>query len=216
MLRKLNRLDEASDLAQRSYVKAQEGHNELLLAQSLMERARIAIEKKNYDDATTLLNEVEPLMHKQLRPTHYAFGILASYRAMIAQARGDLTLALKLANQGVDIGEGALKSRAGSYAFPGLLLTRSDIELASGRPDPALADANRSLSLLRASIGNGYSAKIGAAYLAQAHALAAQGHTIETRAAAQSAAQQLAQAVGPDHPDTLSALALAGAPAPTR
>jgi len=215
MLRKLNRLDEASDLAQRSYTKALKGHNEILVGQSLMELARIALDQKNYESANTLLNELEPLMRKQLRPTHYAFGILASYRAMAAQRKGDLTVALKLANEGVDIGEGALKSRAGSYAFPGLLLTRSDIELASGQPELALADANRALSLLRASIqAGGYSAKIGAAYLAQAHALSAQGHTTEARAAAQSAAQQLTVAAGPDHPDTLSALTLVNSSVP--
>ena len=217
MLRKLNRLDEASALARQSYAKAQEGHNEFLVAQSLMEQARIAIEQKNYEDATARLNEVEPLMRKQLRPTHYAFGILASYRAMIAQAEDDLPLALKLANLGVEIGDGALKSHAGSYAFPGLLLARSDIELAFGQPDPALADANRALSLLQASIQpGGYSGKIGAAYLAQAHALFAQGHAAEARAAAQSAAQQLTQAVGPDHPNTIKALALASPSTPTR
>ena len=211
MLRKLNRLNEAADLAKRAYDQAQSGHNDVLAGQSLMERARIAIDQKDYPQATRFLDQVEPIMRAHLRPTHYAFGNLDSYRAMIARGQGDLQSALKLSNNAVLIGEGALKSRgAGSYAFPSLLLTRSDIELALGQQDLALSDAGRALSLFQSSLQTGqYSSKVGSAYLAMARALDAQGHKEEARAAAQSAAEQLQHALGPDHPDTITALTMA-------
>ena len=51
---------------------------------------------------------------------------------------------------------------------------------------------------------------LGAAYLALARALHAQGKHDEARIAARSAVEQLSAAVGPDHPDTHSALQIAG------
>jgi tetratricopeptide (TPR) repeat protein len=58
MLRKLNRLDEANDYAQRSYEEAQKEHNPLVTSQSLLERARIAISQHRYADASELLSQV--------------------------------------------------------------------------------------------------------------------------------------------------------------
>jgi hypothetical protein len=49
------------------------------------------------------------------------------------------------------------------------------------------------------------------AYLALASALEAQGKHDEARAAARSAAEQLQNALGPDHPDTRRALQFAEA-----
>jgi hypothetical protein len=55
-----------------------------------------------------------------------------------------------------------------------------------------------------------FSSATGHAYLALAAALAAQGKSNETRAAAHLAAEQLQSTVGPDALDTRSAYQLAG------
>ena len=150
MLRKLDRLDEAADYAQRSYEKAQSEHNQLVTSQSLLERARIAISQHKFTQASELLSELEPQMRKHLPPGHYAFAALAADRARIALGEGDLALALQFANESVAIGETAVKAGgAGAFALPGYLLTRSSIELASGNLDPAVADSNRALALLK-------------------------------------------------------------------
>jgi tetratricopeptide (TPR) repeat protein len=80
MLRKLNRLDEASDYAQRAYDKARGAGNQIVTGQSLSERAQIAIAQKNFAAASAYLSELELLIRKNLPPTHYAFANLASAR----------------------------------------------------------------------------------------------------------------------------------------
>jgi eukaryotic-like serine/threonine-protein kinase len=211
MLRKLNRLDEAADYAQRSYDEAQNEHNQLVIGQSLLERARIAISQHKFAEASELLSEVEPQMRKHLPPGHYAFASLATDRAKIALGEGDPALALQLSNQSVAIGESALKSGGqGTFAFPGFLLTRSNIELASGSMDQAVADSNRALVLVKANAPpNSFSSTLGYAYLALARALDAQGKHDDARAAALSASGNLERCLGPDHPDTRNAVQLA-------
>jgi tetratricopeptide (TPR) repeat protein len=211
MLRKLNRLDEASDYAQRAYDKARGAGNQIVTGQSLMERAQIAIAQKNFTAASAYLSEFEPLIRKNLPPTHYAFANLASARSAIAQGEGDLALALQLASQAVAIGEAGLKQGQGSFAFPSHLLRRSSTELASGKMAEALADANRALKLLQAKAQPGsFNNKIGYAFLAYARALDALGKHDEALTAAKSAFENLEQSVGSDHPDTRSARQLAG------
>ena len=211
MLRKLNRLDEASDYAQRAYDKARGAGNQVATGQSLMERAQIALAQKNFAAASAHLSELEPLIRKNLPPTHYAFANLAASRSAIAQGEGDLGLALQLANQAVTIGEAGLKQGQGSFAFPSQLLRRSSVELASGKTAEALADANRALGLLQAKVQPGtLTNKLGYAYLAIARALDAQGKHDEAQAPAKLALEHLEKSVGPDHPDTGSARQLAG------
>lgn len=211
MLRKLNRLDEAAGYAQRSYDKAQTEHNQLVTGQSLLERARIAISQRKFAQASELLSELEPQMRKHLPPAHYAFASLAADRSKIAFGEGNLPLALQLADQSVAIGEAALKSGGqGAFAFPGFLLNRSSIELASGSLEQAVADANRALALQGSSAQpDSFSSTRGYAYLALARALDAQGKHGEAQAAAGLAAQNLEKCIGAAHPDTRSAVELA-------
>jgi serine/threonine protein kinase len=211
MLRKLNRLDEAAGYAQRSYDKAQTEHNQLVTSQSLLERARIAISQHKFSQASELLSELEPQMRKHLPPAHYAFASLAADRSKIAFGEGNLPLALQLADQSVAIGEAALKSGGqGAFAFPGFLLNRSAIELASGSLVQAIADANRALTLQNSNTQpNSFSSTLGYAYLALARALDAQGKHGEAQAAAGLAAQNLEKCIGAGHPDTRSAVELA-------
>jgi eukaryotic-like serine/threonine-protein kinase len=210
MLRKLNRLDEAADYANRSYARAQKEHNQLVIGQSLVERARIAIAQANFPEATELLDEVEPQMRKHLPAGHYAFATLGTDRAKIALGEGHLPLALQLSDQSVAIGEAALKAGGqGGFAFPGFLLNRSAIELASDRLDQAAADSDRALALLKKNSPPGsFSSTLGYAYLAVARVLVAQGKRDDARAAALSASENLEKCLGADHPDTRSALQL--------
>jgi serine/threonine protein kinase len=212
ILRKLDRLDEASHFAQSSYEKAEKAHNQVVMGQSRLEQARIATAQRKYAQASTLLSEVEPMMRKNLPATHYAFANLASDRASIAMGEGDLATALKLANQAVTIGEAGLKAQGqGAFAFPSFLLKRSAVELESGNAGQALADSNRALTLLRSKAQPGsFSNKLGYAYLACARALDAQGKHDEARTSAKSALENLEKSVGPDHPETRNARQLAG------
>ena len=214
MLRKLNRLDEAARYAQRSYDKAQQEHYQLVSSQALREQSRIAISQNNFALANQLLSQVEPQMRKHLPPGHYAFAGLASDRARIAQGEGNLPLALQFANESVTIGESAVKAGGeGAFALPGYLLTRSSIELASGSFEPALADANRALDLVKSRSNtqpDSFSSTLGYAYLGIARAKDAQGKHDEARAAASLAAENLKKCIGPDHPDTVAAQKLAG------
>jgi eukaryotic-like serine/threonine-protein kinase len=218
ILRKLNRLDEASDYAQRSYEKAQKAQNQMVMGQSMLERARIATGQHKFTEASALLSEVEPMMRKHLPPTHYAFANLAADRSAIAMGEGDTALALKQINEAVEIGEAGLKANgAGAFAFPGFLTRRSTIELAAGNMEQSVADANRALSLLLSKAEPGsFNNKIGYAYLALARALDAQGKHDEARTAAKSAFEHLEKSVGADHPETRSARQLAGIDPPSR
>jgi eukaryotic-like serine/threonine-protein kinase len=218
ILRKLNRLDEASDYAQRSNAKARQAENQVVIGQSMLERARIATAQHQFSVASALLSEVEPMMRKHLPPTHYAFANLAADRSAIAMGEGDTVLALKLANQAVEIGEVGLKaSGQGAFAFPGFLTRRSTVALAAGNLDLAVADSNRALALLLPKTEPGsFTNKIGYAYLAQARALDAQGKHDDARSAARSAFENLEKSLGPDHPETLGAQQLAGLGPPSR
>jgi serine/threonine protein kinase len=211
MLRKLNRLDEAADYAQRSYDKAQTEHNQLVIGQSLLERGRIAISQHKYPEASALLSEVEMQMRKHLPPGHYAFASLAADRSKIALGEGDRALALQLSDQSIAIAEAAVKAGGeGAFAFPGYLLNRSAIELASGSLEQAAADSNRALVLLKSNSQPGsFSSNLGYAYLYLARVLDAQGKHDDARAAAASALENLEKCLGSDHPDTRSAVQLA-------
>jgi serine/threonine protein kinase/tetratricopeptide (TPR) repeat protein len=212
MLRKLDRLDEAASYAQRAYEKAQLEHNQLVTSQSLREQSRIAISQNNFALANQLLSQVEPQMRKHLPPGHYAFAGLAADRARIALGEGDTAAALQFANESVAIGETAVKTGGeGAFALPGYLLTRSSIELASGSLDPALADSNRALALLKSHAPpNSLSSTLGYAYLGLARASEAQAKHGDAKAAAGLAFENLQKCLGPDHPDTLAARQLAG------
>ena len=100
--------------------------------------------------------------------------------------------------------------RLGGDYLPIFLLRRSDVELQLGYPDRAEADAARALSLLQASAQLGaFSSTLGRAYLTLGRALQSQGKLSEARPAFHSAAKHLQNTLGPDHPDTRSALLLA-------
>jgi len=206
-LRDLGRLDEAADYAERGYTKAQKEGGAVVMNQSLLLRAWIYCDQHDLARAAAMLAEVEPRLRRSLPPGHYAFASLASLQSLLALARGDPRTALQLADQAVAIDEAAIKRGGqGAPILPLLLVRRSTVELEAPRPDDAAADAARALSLLQATSQPGtFSSNLGRAYLTLARALQAQGKAAEARTAAQSAAEHLQNALGPDHPETRSA-----------
>jgi serine/threonine protein kinase len=210
-LRDLNRLNEAADYADRGYAKGQQSGDNMVIGQSLLLRASIYRGKGDLEQSEQMLSEVEPRLHKSLPAGHIAFGSLALQRALNAQARGDTRTALELVNQAVAIGEASVKAgRAGAFYLQAFLVGRSEIELQLGQRDEAVADAARALSQQQAGAQPGtFSSYLGRADLALARALEAQGKHDEARAAARSAAEQLQNALGPDHLETSSARQLA-------
>jgi tetratricopeptide (TPR) repeat protein len=89
-------------------------------------------------------------------------------------------------------------------------MRRCTVELEAGRPSQAAADVLRALKQLQAASPPGtFSSNIGRAYLNLGRALQAQGKSEEARAAFRSAAENLQNTLGPDHPDTRSARQLA-------
>jgi serine/threonine-protein kinase len=211
VLRDLGRLDEAAGSAERAYAKARRAGDQVVINQSLLERARIYRDQRDLARAEAMLAEVEPRLRRNLPAGHIAFASLASERALIAQAAGDLGAALRLASQAMDIAEASVKAgRQGADFLPTLLLRRSDLKLQLRRPDEAAADATRGLSLLQTAAQPGtFSSTLGRAYLTLGRALQAQGKPEEARAALRSAVQHLQSALGPDHPDTRAARQLA-------
>jgi len=207
----LARLPEAAAYAETGYATAQKAGDEVVINQSLLMRARIYREQHDLALSDAMLAKVEPRLRRDLPPGHYAFASLASERSLNALAKEDIPAAIQLADHAVAIDEASIKARGeGAVPLRLLLIRRSTIELAAHRPSDAAADAARALSLLQAATEPGtFSSTMGMAYLALAKSQDALGKHNEARAAARSAAEQLQNALGPDHLETRSARQLA-------
>jgi serine/threonine-protein kinase len=211
VLSELNNLPLSGNYAESAYEKAVKTGDELVVNQSLLERSRIYLAKHDLQRAETMLAEVEPRLHKDLPPGHYAFAAIPRERALIAVEKHDLPNALRLDDEAISIIQAAVKTgHAGSYVLPNLYVERSAVSMALGNARDAEADASQALEILHATDNsNGISSQLGVAYLAQARALEAEGKSEQARSAASHALAQLQGSLGPDHPDTQSARRLA-------
>ena len=211
-LRELGRLKEAADYAERAYARGKQLDHEMAINISLLERGRIYRERGSLARAEAMLAEVEPMLRRSQAPGSYVFATLASDRALLASAGGNVAAALRFADQAVSIQEAALKnSDLGSDYLPPLLVQRAMIRLKAGHPDAAAEDVTRALALAHVTAGPGtFSSLVGRAYLTLGRARLAQGQRTEALAAFRSAVEQLDQALGSDHADTRSARQLAG------
>jgi serine/threonine-protein kinase len=211
VLRELGRLPEAADYADRAHARAQRERDPMLVDLTALQRARVYRDQHDFTRATAILAEVEPRMRRTLPPGHYRFASLTSDKALLAQAKGDLPTALRLADQAVALDEAAIKAGGqGAVFLPILLVRRSAVELEAGQRDQAAADAARALDLLPTATQPGtFSCNTGRAYLALGRALQSQGKLDQAHAAFRSAAEHLQSTLGPDHPDTRSARQLA-------
>ncbi len=212
----LGRLDEAADYCERGDAKARQAGDRVPASQALLLRAAVLRARGDPRSAEQTLLAAESMLRPMLPPGHIAFASLTSLRSLDAQALGDTATALNLANQAVAIADASVKAgREGAEYLPVYLTHRADIELALGRPQDAAADAARALSAFEPAAAPGtFSTLAGRAYLALARAREAQGRRQDARAAFQSAALHLQNALGPDHPDARAALQHAAPPAP--
>ncbi len=211
-LRELGRLKEAEDYAQRAYAKARQVDHQLVINQSLLERARVYLAEQDPARAEAMLAEVEPRLRRSLPPGHYAFAVVTSLRALAVLEKGDAAAALKLADEAVAIEEAAVKAGSGGRFFlPALLIGRARIELDAGLPERAAGDATR---VLHEAPAGKPTTLTGRAYLLLGRALGAQGRPAEAQAALASAAGHLQAVLGPENSETLLARRLAGTGTP--
>jgi hypothetical protein len=211
VLRELGRFAEAADYAERASMKARRVGDQILVNQADLQRARVYRDRHDFVRAKLLLADLEPRLRRLLPAKHYAFASLASDKSLLARAEGDLSRALQLADQAVDIDEASIK-RGGQCAayLPILLVRRSIVELELGERDQAAVDGARALDLLQSSTQTGTSSSnLGRAYMARGRTLQALSRPEEARAAFRSAAEHLQATLGPDHPDTQIARRLA-------
>src|SRR5262249_37954819 len=131
-LEELGRLKEAADYASRAYSKAHRVGYSLAEDMALFEVGRVATAQKDASRATMIFNLVEPKLHKRFPDGHYGFAVLDAQRALVALSTGNLDMGATLANRAVSIDEAAIASgNDGAHDLPGLLTTRSSIELAA-------------------------------------------------------------------------------------
>jgi len=210
-LLELGRLNEAADYAERAHDKAQKGGDNVAVNQSLLVRSSIYRGQGDLERARQMLSEVESILRRSVPPGHIALASLASQRALLAQARGEMQSALELANESVTTAEALMKQgrESGGY-LETFLARRAEIQLQIGRREEARSDAARAVKMFEEAMQPGtFSAHLGRAYLALGRSLSALGKEEEAHAALRAAVEQMQSALGPDHAETRSARQLA-------
>jgi hypothetical protein len=157
-----------------------------------------------------MLDEAEERLRQVLPEGHYAFVALLSQRSLLAQKRGDLERALELADQGLAVAEASVAGgQAPATLLDNLLNQRSEIQLALGQPESAVADATRLVGLMREAAPAGtHTLELARAYRTLSRALEGSGDAEGSREALISALENFEDAAGADHPETLEARAL--------
>jgi tetratricopeptide (TPR) repeat protein len=171
--------------------------------QALLRRASIYRLSGDLDRARTTMVEVEPELRSNLSPGDPGIGQLLSEQALLAQARGDAQAALDRIREALSLVEASAQAgHKGAELIPIYLAYQSDMERQVGHTDAAVADANRALTSLQAALQPGtFSSHLGRAYLALGRALQDQGKHDQALSAFRSAAENLQQTLGPEHPD---------------
>ncbi len=210
VLREAGRFDEASRYAEQAHTLAVQLGLEGTVNHALLTRARNYLAQRDTDQAELMLNEAEQRLSQVLPAGHYAFGAILSQRSLLAQLRGDLAGALRLADQGLVIFDASLAAgQGGASNLPLLLIQRSGIYLALGQPEAAVEDASRALhSLQESTPADTYTIGLGRAYLTLALALRGQGDLEGEHTMLVSALAHFQDAAGPDHPETREARAM--------
>jgi eukaryotic-like serine/threonine-protein kinase len=209
-LRDLDLLAEAGDYAGRASARARQMGQEVALHQSLLLRASIHRLAGDTAGAAARLAEIEPLLNASLPVGHIAFAALAAEQAAVEQVRGDLTAALAAADRAVAIAEAS--GQRASY-LPRYLLRRSEVALAAGSTERALADAEQALALELANVRAGtLSSHLGEHHLALGRARLAVGRQGAADDAFAAAHRHLVNSVGDRHRWTREAAAQLSAP----
>jgi tetratricopeptide (TPR) repeat protein len=189
---------EAARDADLAYARARATGDEIGVSQSLVMRAGAYRSLGDYARAEQIVNEAESRF-RRIGAHPLLFASVAYDRAMLAQARGEADAAIAAADKAVAIAERG----PDKVALAVFLLRRAELELALGRFEPALADAQRASALHREFAGPGApSSYVGRCYLVQGQALAAFGQTAEARSVIASALEQLRPTLGAGHAQT--------------
>jgi tetratricopeptide (TPR) repeat protein len=217
-LANLHQLDEAADYGERATAKASLARDDLVIDQSLLQRATTYRKQGDLDRARRMLDEVEPRLRRNLPEGHIGFAALASQRAQVALAGGNAPEALTHSDRALAILEASVKAgRQGAANLPGELARHAEIELQLGDFERAATDATQAVDRLQKLLEPGtLSSHLGGAYLALGRALLGRGQTEQARAALRSSLEHLESALGPDHPDTRRARQLAESEAARR
>jgi len=211
-LRLLGRVKEAEEYARRGYLAAaKRGDDKDGSIICLLELVRIYADERNFSGAESAFSQAQEIARGTTPPGYYFFAIIASDRARLSEAEGNLPAALAAADQAVAIIEAAMHSgRGGAPWLPWLLYRRAGIEVESHQAEKAIADAQRALDLLHNAVGkDAFSMHIGLAYLHLGEALQFEGRQSEARSAFHSAAEHFARTLGSQHPQTRTAQQLA-------
>jgi tetratricopeptide (TPR) repeat protein len=156
VLRDLHRLDEAADYGQRAYDKARAAGDDVVINQSLLVRGSTYRERGDLARSREMFDAVEPRLRAHLPPGHIAFASLASERALLAQAAGDLPSALDYANDALALATASIQNGGqGREYIPVILTRKAGIELQLGHADAAAADADRAVALLAPTVEPG-------------------------------------------------------------
>ena len=204
VLRELGLFREAKEYVDIASSRARDAGDALLVDQIDLQLARTYRDEHDWSRADALFSNLEPRLRRKLPPSHYAFAVLASDKALLAEARRDLPAALRLANEAIAIDEASIQRSGPCAAFlPVLLVRRSVVELELHQVQQAAADADRALALFGKAFDDGtLSSHVGRAYLAQGRVLQQEGKLTEAREAFSLAAMHLEMTLGLNHPDT--------------
>jgi eukaryotic-like serine/threonine-protein kinase len=204
VLRDLGRFREAKEYSDRAAARAREAGDAILVDQIDLQLARVYRDQHDWSGADALFSNLEPRLKRKLPPLDYAFAALTSDRALLAEARGDLPAALRLANEAIDIDEASIRRGGPCAAYlPVLLVRRSVVEVELHQTSQAAADADKALALFKKMFDEGaLSSHVGRAYLAQGRVLQQEGKLNEAREAFSLAAKHLEGTLGLDHADT--------------
>jgi tetratricopeptide (TPR) repeat protein len=201
-LSELNRLDQAAQFAEQAFEKAKRAGDDHVVNMSLSQRSTIYRKQGKLDRAGETLTEFEEKTKKLLPPEHVVFAIIASQKALLALARGEMETARVEADRSIDMAE---KTAGTRLSF--LLLRRAEVHGKSHRHDAARADAARVLDLEQKVAGvGGRTSGSGRAHLIMARAFNEQGKNAEARAEYAMALEHLRPCLGEEHPDTREAV----------
>jgi eukaryotic-like serine/threonine-protein kinase len=210
VLRDLNRLGEAAGYAERAYARGTLAGDEVVINQALIVRATIYREQGDTARAAAMIDEVEPKWLRSFPPGHVTVASVATQRALIAQARGDLDEAARQVGKALAVAEELARTgREGNNYLPLVLLRRAELLIQRGQPEPAVADAARAVDLLRKVAAEGLlTADLGRAFRVLAAAQRAAGHHDESASSLELASRHLDSSLGSNHPEAVAVRAL--------
>ncbi|HTK28490.1 MAG TPA: serine/threonine-protein kinase [Vicinamibacterales bacterium] len=183
-LRDLGRLDEAAAQAERAYASSLSNGDDARVNQALLLRASIYRTRGDFDRVPEMLDAAEARLARSTPAGHITRASLLFERALAAQTRGDLGVALQRINEALAVANASVDAgRQGTELIPLYLTCRSEIERLSGSTDDAVRDADTALTRIEkaARRPGTYSLHAARAYLALGRALKSQGRDVESR-----------------------------------